>query len=359
MLARTKNRIQARIVASLRTRLLPWYRGHRRDLPWRRTRDPYAVLVSEIMLQQTRVSTVIPYFERWIKAFPDARALARARLDRVLSLWAGLGYYSRARHLHNAARAIVAEHGGRVPCEPGALLKLPGVGRYTAGAVASIAFNRPAPILDGNVIRVLARLFCITDDTTTTGVRDRLWALAERIIPPGRASDFNQAMMELGALVCVPGEPKCGLCPLAKGCEGRKRGKASLLPVLRKRQPTRDVRQFAAICRRGNRVLLRQRREGELMAGLWAFPRCETKTELRRHYGVNGAKPFAVVTHAVMNQRITVVAYHTAQASRRSTVEEATDNMSGPPSSSRWVPIRSLPSVAMPTADRKLAALLR
>lgn len=358
MLARTESRIQARIVATLRTRLVPWYRRHRRDLPWRRTRDPYAVLVSEIMLQQTRVTTVVPYYERWMKAFPDVRALARARLDRVLRHWAGLGYYSRARNLHKAAQVIVTEHGTTVPSDLHSLRKLPGVGRYTAGAVASIAFNQPAPIVDGNVIRVLSRLFCLTADTTKSEVRERLWALAARIIPGAEAGDFNQAVMELGALVCVPGEPKCELCPLAKACEGRRRNKANQLPVLRKRQATRNVREFAAICRRGEEVLLQQHADGELMAGLWGFPRCETKQELRRRFGVNGAMPIAVVRHTIMNRKITVEAYQVGQASCLSLPRSWTGKMPVL-RSSRWFPVRKLVSLALPSADRQLAALIR
>jgi len=256
MLPKTEKRIKARIIAAMHTSLLAWFKKNKRDLPWRRTDDPYAILVSEIMLQQTRVTTVIPYFERWMKAFPTAKPLASAKLDKVLKLWAGLGYYSRARNLQKAAQAIMSEHGGKVPSNVTTLRTLPGIGRYTAGAVASIAFNKPAPILDGNVIRVLSRLFLIGEDTTMSETRERLWRLAEEIIPRGRAGDFNESMMELGAIVCLPGEPLCEVCPLNKVCRASAKGKAGQLPVLLKRKVVRDFVRLGrrARCTEGLRM---------------------------------------------------------------------------------------------------------
>ncbi|MGE5139025.1 MAG: A/G-specific adenine glycosylase, partial [Rudaea sp.] len=177
-------------------RLLAWYAGHARDLPWRHTRDPYKIWVSEILLQQTQVATAIPYYRRFIARFPTVRALARARLDSVLKVWEGVGYYARARNLHRAARTIVQEHGGKFPDSTGELLELPGVGRYTAGAIASIAFNRHEPVVDGNVTRVLARYFGITSDVTENKTREELWRLAERCLIDGRAGDVNQALMD-------------------------------------------------------------------------------------------------------------------------------------------------------------------
>ena len=216
--------------ALLQRRLLAWYRRHQRDLPWRRTRDPYAIWVSEIMLQQTQVATAIPYYERFLRRFPHVRALARAPMERVLKSWEGLGYYSRARNLRRAAQIVLAEHGGRLPEEPEALRKLPGIGRYTAGAISSIAFDRDEPVLDGNVIRVLCRVFLIRANPKSARTQKRLWKLAEELLPAGHASFFNQALMDLGATICMPSHPHCDRCPLRQA-PIRCRGKACLAPT--------------------------------------------------------------------------------------------------------------------------------
>lgn len=351
MLDETDKRIKARIISAPHTRLLAWYARNRRDLPWRRTRDPYAVLVSEIMLQQTRVAAVIPYYERWMKAFPTVQSLAKARVDRVLRLWAGLGYYSRARNLHETAKIVVSWHGSRIPSEVAALQSLPGVGRYTAGAVASIAFNKPAPILDGNVIRVLSRLFLISKDTTKTKGRNQLWKLAEQIIPPAHAGDFNQALMELGALICVPLTPKCHECPLSRVCLARLNGKESELPILRKRRATKSVSQFALILRRGDSVWIKKRQRAELMAGLWSFPRFESKRQLLEQSGLRTVKSVGRVKHSVMNQQITVSAL----------VASVNGNAAKhfPAHNTRWVKLDRLNAFALPSADRQLAELIR
>ena len=216
---------------TLRAALLAWYRAERRDLPWRRTRDPYAIWVSETMLQQTRVEAVIPYYERFLARFPTVGALATADLDDVLSAWAGLGYYSRARNLKRAAEQVVADHAGCLPAAPDALRELPGIGRYTAGAIASIAFDRPAPIVDGNVARVLARLHGLREPIEQSAVRARLWAEAERLADGPAPGDLNQALMELGARICVPGTPRCDACPVSPFCDARRAGDAASLPV--------------------------------------------------------------------------------------------------------------------------------
>ncbi|MSR64615.1 MAG: A/G-specific adenine glycosylase [Verrucomicrobiae bacterium] len=348
MRTKNHNRSKARIIRALHTRLLAWFDTNKRDLPWRRTRDPYATLVSEIMLQQTRVTTVIPYFERWMKVFPTVESLANARLDNVLKLWAGLGYYSRARNLQKAAQSIVSRHGSKVPSDVTALQTLPGVGRYTAGAVASIAFNRVAPILDGNVIRVLSRLFLIEKDTTRSDVRDTLWQLAETIIPHGRPGDFNESLMELGALVCLPGSPLCEVCPLTQVCEAKRCGKSAELPVLRKRKPVRDVIQYALILQRGHQVLVRQRRDGELMAGLWGFPRFKSVRLMRQRFPHLAITRIGQIVHSVMNERITVCAM-AASANGESPLSGHGDT--------EWVTIRKLRRLALPSADRQLADL--
>ena len=211
--------------------LLAWYDAEKRAMPWRLSTDPYRVWVSEIMLQQTTVSTVIPYYGRFLKRFPDVAALAGADEDEVLRLWAGLGYYSRARNLHRAAQAVVSEHGGRLPGTLAGLRSLPGVGRYTAAAVASIAFGLPAELVDGNVIRVYARLFALRGDPKSPALQAKVWALAAEHLDHRRPGDWNQALMELGATVCSPVGPECGRCPLAEDCLARRRGLQDSIPL--------------------------------------------------------------------------------------------------------------------------------
>jgi A/G-specific adenine glycosylase len=249
--------------------LVDWYRRGHRDLPWRRVRDPYAIWVSEIMLQQTRVDTVKPYFARWMARFPTVNELARAPLDDVLSLWAGLGYYARARNLHAAAHEISAEYGGRFPDEPDQVRALPGIGRYTAGAILSIAFGQKAPILDGNVARVLSRVYLVDDP----GKRDeKLWSLAEQLLPAEAPGDFNQALMELGATVCTPRAPSCLACPLRKYCAAQQKGLQESIPPVKKKSPTRAVEQVTVLVGRGNKLLLLRRPPSGLWGGLWEPP---------------------------------------------------------------------------------------
>lgn len=228
-----KTEIDAR---SFRRALLAWYRANARDMPWRRTTDPYAIWLSEIMLQQTRVDQGTPYYERFIATFPNVHALARASEDRVLKLWEGLGYYSRARNLHRAAKIVSSEYAGTFPQSAEQLQTLPGVGRYTAGAIASIAFGERVPVLDGNVIRVLSRVFNIEACTDEPKVRDQLWEIAATLVPARDPGDFNQAMMELGARVCTPNAPLCAQCPVQKHCCARAKGVESQRPVRRKKR---------------------------------------------------------------------------------------------------------------------------
>jgi A/G-specific adenine glycosylase len=257
---------------SVRTALLAWYRAAKRDLPWRRTRDPYAIWIAETMLQQTRVETVIPYYERFLARFPDVHALADADLDDVLSHWAGLGYYTRARNLKRAAAAVAERHGGRLPDGVDALRELPGVGRYTAGAIASIAFDHPAPIVDGNVARVLARLVGLRQPIESAAVKTRLWDEAERLAEGPAPGDLNQALMELGATVCLPRAPRCDACPVARDCDARAAGDAESLPVrLPKRAPKR-VHAIAVLVVRDGKALAVQRPASGLLGGLWELP---------------------------------------------------------------------------------------
>lgn len=255
-----------------RARLLAWYDANRRDLPWRRSRDPYAIWISETMLQQTRVETVIPYYERFLARFPDVHTLADADQEQVYGCWAGLGYYSRARNLHAAARAVVERFGGALPEEADALRTLPGIGRYTAGAVASIAFDRPEPIVDGNVKRVLARLQGIREDVDDKDVAEGLWRDAATLARGERPGDLNQALMELGALVCTPRAPDCPACPLRRRCDAQRVGDAALLPVKAARTRVRSVEGVAVWLERRGRVLAVKREAGGLLGGLWELP---------------------------------------------------------------------------------------
>jgi A/G-specific adenine glycosylase len=259
--------------------LLAWYARVRRDLPWRRTRDPYAVWISETMLQQTRVDTVVPYFERFLRELPNVASLAEAPEDRVLALWSGLGYYRRARMLHAAARRVAASFGGRIPSEPEDLRALEGVGAYTAGAIASIAFGRRAAVVDGNVARVLARLFAIEDDVKSARGSARLWRLAEGLVPEdgadGDPGDWNQALMELGATVCLPRTPKCGECPLRDHCAARETGAETRLPRVAARRPVPEVQRVAVVLASAEEVVLARRRPDVLFGGLWEPPSAE------------------------------------------------------------------------------------
>ena len=252
--------------------LLSWYAKNARELPWRGHTDPYAVWVSEVMLQQTRVETVIPYFERWMARFPTVEALAAATQQDVLNLWEGLGYYSRARRLHRAAQIVVAEYEGELPADVDKLRDLPGIGRYTAAAIASIAFNLDEAALDGNIRRVLARV-CHVSEVVSSGQGKRiLWALAEEHLPPGRAGDYNQAMMDLGATVCTPNDPACQRCPMADSCRARVLGIQDQLPVKKAKPPIPHHTVTAAVIHRNGHILIAQRPQNGLLGGMWEFP---------------------------------------------------------------------------------------
>jgi A/G-specific adenine glycosylase len=314
--------------------LLAWFERNRRDLPWRRTRDPYAILVSEVMLQQTRVEAVIPYYLRFLARFPDVRALAAAPVDEVLACWAGLGYYRRARLLKRTAEAVVATRGGEFPREAAELEELPGIGRYTAGAVASIAFSRPAPLVDGNVARVFARLHRIEGDVRERAVANRIWALAEELVPADRPGDFNQALMELGATICTPVNPRCEECPVARGCEARRADEVDRYPSPRARREVIAVRLASVIVRDGSRVGVIRRAGGGKMEGLHDFPALEMaarddaapalRASLRDTFGIAISAPRRVGTarHAITHHRITIE-IHVAELAGRIRVRPA------------------------------------
>jgi len=259
-------------ISPLAQRLLSWYASNARSLPWRGLKDPYAIWVSEIMLQQTRVETVKTYFERWLQRFPTIQSLAEAPVREVLKAWEGLGYYSRARNLHRAARIVVDDHGGLLPTDMQLLRKLPGIGRYTAGAIASIAFGQDFPVLDGNVRRVLARVFNVSEEIRSSPGERVLWELAEQNLPQGKAADYNQALMDLGASICSARSPGCRSCPLRDICQAYELGIQEQRPV-RKAKPNipHHTVTAAIICRNGT-VLVAQRPVSGLLGGMWEFP---------------------------------------------------------------------------------------
>jgi A/G-specific adenine glycosylase len=261
--------------AGIAAALGAWFDAEARDLPWRRTHDPYAIWVSEVMLQQTRVDTVLGYFSRFLRAWPTVRALARAAPSAVLAVWSGLGYYRRARGLLDGARYVVSRLGGELPKDAAGLREIPGIGRYTAGAVASIAFGAREPVVDGNVARVLARLFALSADIRSAEGLGALWALAGSLVPADRPGRHNEALMELGATVCLATSPACAKCPVAGFCRARRRGLVSRLPIAKKKAPVRTVSLVALVARRGGSVLLARRSPGGLFAGLWEPPMVE------------------------------------------------------------------------------------
>jgi A/G-specific adenine glycosylase len=286
-------------IIRIRERALAWYDREKRDLPWRKDRLPYRVWVSEVLLQQTRVETAIPYFERFLRRFPDVRALARAPVDDVLQVWSGIGYYRRARNLHRAAGVIVERFDGRVPSNRADLLSLPGIGEYTAGAILSIAFDRRAAAIDGNVTRVVSRIQAYRGSRAI-----REWV--EALVPTKRPGDFNQSLMELGARICIPRNPRCGDCPVRGSCRARKEGVQGSIPrkVI---VPTRPSREVAALIRRRERFLMRRRDDGDTLGGMWELPGGEARRSeslpgaLRRIVGkqVRVGDRIAEIRHAI------------------------------------------------------------
>lgn len=346
----------------LSDQLLAWYAQNARQLPWRGLSDPYAIWVSEVMLQQTRVETVIPYYHRWMARFPDVKALAAASQGEVLALWEGLGYYSRARNLHRAARIVVEEHGGKLPRDPAVLRALPGIGRYTAAALASIAFDQDEPTLDGNIRRVLARLFDVTEPHRSTRSEKRLWQLAGEHLPSGKAGDYNQALMELGASLCTPRNPDCPSCPLADQCLAYRRGVQAERPVKEPKAPTPHHTVTAAVIQRNGHVLIAQRPTEGLLGGMWEFPGGKLQPgedlasclqrEIREELDVEIAvgSSIGVYQHAYTHFRVTLHAFRCSL-------------LNGEPQklahrALQWAAPQDLPAYPMGKIDRQIATQL-
>ncbi|MHC4520399.1 MAG: A/G-specific adenine glycosylase [Planctomycetota bacterium] len=343
--------------------LRAWFRKRARDLPWRRTDDPYAIWISEIMLQQTQVATVLPYYERFLLRFPTVEKLARARLDTVLKLWEGLGYYGRARNMHRAAKDVIKRFDGRLPGTKDELLALPGIGAYTAGAIASIAFGQREPVVDGNVTRVLCRLFRIREDPKQAAIHKEIWSVAGRLLPKSRPGDFNQALMELGSEVCLPRRPLCDVCPLEGACQARLHGEETSLPIRRAKKPIPHYTVAVGVIYRNGLVLIDKRKPEGLLGGLWEFPggkketgesledalRREVREELSIRIWVK--RQLATVDHAYSHFRIRLHAFECAYVSGEVRCLHCTDF--------KWVRPADLRRYAFPSANSKIIRVLR
>ncbi len=311
--------ISSALQNSIRVRVLAWFQRHKRPMPWRNTSDPYAIWLSEVMLQQTQVATVEPYYRRFLQRFPDVGSLAAAPLEEVLKFWAGLGYYRRAKSLHKAACIITSTYHCMFPSIYDDILELPGIGRYTAGAIASIAFGQRVPVLDGNVMRVVTRLFAIDDDIARQSTKNRLWKIAENLVPRHQPGNFNQALMELGATICTPRNPRCETCPLEQTCAARRTNRQEMLPVKKRKAVPARMRLAAIILNSPRGQLLGRRKAGGLWEHLWEFPTFEisspTAAIVSRHFfALTGLRlklkrhP-ATVTHQLTHRRLEYVLF--------------------------------------------------
>ena len=345
-------------IKRLSSKLLTWYNANKRILPWRghAQQSAYAVWVSEIMLQQTRVETVIPYFESWMRLFPDIQVLAKASEQDVLNAWEGLGYYSRARNLHKAAKIVAEQYGGEIPRDLDELRKLPGIGRYTLGAIASIAFGMDVSALDGNIKRVYARIFDIDEPVDSPMGEKILWELADENVPKGHAGDYNQALMDLGATICVPKNPRCLICPVMELCQARQNGTEDQRPV---RNPKKEVPHYihaAGVIVERKRVLLAQRPSNGLLGGMWEFPNGrvngdparEISKALKREYKLRlrvkqGQGALGIVQHGYSHFSVTVHVFPCELIS----MPKGTNL--------KWVPLKDLDNYPMGKIDRQIA----
>ena len=338
-------------IAKLSRSLLRWYSRHKRDLPWRRTRDPYKIWVSEIMLQQTQVATVIPYYRRWLRTFPTLSSLARAPLSKALELWAGLGYYRRVRMFHQAAGSLQREFRGKIPKSSEGLRALPGIGRYTAGAIASIAWGEKTPVLDGNVIRILTRIFAVAQSVDRPATLEKLWSLAASLLPDKNPGDLNQALMELGATVCFHSNPQCARCPVKKSCKAHQKGRELFYPVRFRKDRSEKLRMAALVLRNPQNEVWLEKQPGQgRWGGLWMFPFWKDKNEMLEELRPSGSRPvhFLTVPHAFTKYRITLEVF--GSWCKKKTPRKK--------SCGRWFPIAKLAHTAFPSPHRKIAETL-
>jgi A/G-specific adenine glycosylase len=349
-------------IPTLRQSLLDWYAASGRTLPWRQTQDPYAIWISEVMLQQTQVKTVIPYYERWLEQFPTIASLAAADQQQVLKAWQGLGYYARARNLHQAAQVIVAKHGGFFPTEIAIVITLPGIGRTTAGGILSAAFNQATPILDGNVKRVLARLVALP--VPPSRALNVLWQHSSDLIDPQQPRDFNQALMDLGATLCTPKNPACLICPWQMHCEAYNLNKQSEIPMTESRAavPHKSI-GVAVIWNNEGQVLIDRRRQEGLLGGLWEFPGGKVEPgetieecivrEIREELGIEIAvgKHLITLDHAYTHFRVTLNVHHCQHLSGIPEAIECDEI--------RWVSVAELDQFPFPKANEHIIAALR
>jgi A/G-specific adenine glycosylase len=383
--------------------LLDWFSAHARDLPWRRTREPYAIWVSEIMLQQTQVKTVIPFWERWMRELPTIEAAAKAPSAKIHKLWEGLGYYTRVRNLQKAAQQIMTQQTPRrrrgdesqtknkletphvvsykFPENLDDVLALPGIGRYTAGAICSIAFNQPTPILDGNVIRVLTRIFGIAENPKEKLTNARLWQLAEELVLNSKlkiknsklcCSHLNQSLMELGALICTPRNPQCSICPVKKHCVAFKEGRIEQLPNLGKREKATARAFFAFVIERNGKFLVQRRPAGIVNAHLWEFPNFEInggKKDAREifasafDFNALEFQPLCTIKHSITRYRITLEAFHanlgeTSFANPNSKKVSGTYGTSSSKKTGVWKTLVQLRALAFASAHKKILGSL-
>ena len=357
----------------IQTQLLKWFKENQRDLPWRHNYDPYQVWISEIMLQQTQVTTVLPYFKRWMEKLPTIRDVTKAKEDTILKLWEGLGYYSRARNLQKAAKVIIENHGGKFPSNYDEIRALPGIGPYTAGAISSIAFNEETPIVDGNIIRLISRLLDYRENTRTN-VKP-FWEWAEKLIPKGEARNFNQAMMEFGALVCVPKNPKCGECPLRAECAAYKNDTVEQVPNRGPKQEKVAIRVALAVIQKScdskkskapdleNKIFIQKRQHGGLMGGLWEFPGGKLKSgenprkglnrEIQEELGITlkNVQPLTRIKHAYTKYIVDLHCFSADYDSGDLNPTAASDH--------KWVSLDELEKHPFPAANVKLIKELK
>jgi len=343
--------------------LRSWYKQNARDLPWRKTHDPYLIWVSEIMLQQTRVETVIPFYEYWCKQLPTLKSLARADQDLVLNLWEGLGYYSRALNMHKTAQILFSQFGGELPRDAKALQALPGIGKYTAGAILSIAYNIPAPILDGNIRRVFTRFFHIGTPIQTTETEKVLWQIAQELLPEENPREYNQALMELGALLCLPNNPHCTLCPVKEFCLANKLNLQSSLPVRKDKPPLPHLQVTAAIINNNGKVFIAKRPPEGLLGGMWEYPGGKQeqneslpetlKREIQEELSIKirVGELLGVYNNAYTHYKITLHAFYCQLESEKMHLNYHTDIT--------WAPLTTLDDYPMGKLDRQISIELQ